>query len=145
MPGERYVYLLRDGVDVAVSYVHAGIYGSVEEVAERWVRSQRCWEAFRGRISEMKRMAVRYEDLVVAPDETTASVASHLGIPERETVADVEAILGDVTRRPHHKNVTEMPNPNSIGKGRKFLSELESQRLTPMLSGWLERCGYQGI
>lgn len=145
MPGAHYCYLLRDGVDVAVSYVDAGIYGSLEEAAERWVLSQRSWEGFRSRIPSAKRLEVRYEDLVSAPDSVLGGVVSKFRIPERESPIDLAAALGDVGRREHHSNVMKRTSVSSIGKGRRALTTSERKRLRPILSGWLEHCGYAGI
>lgn len=145
MPGAHYCYLLRDGVDVAVSYVDAGIYGSLEEAAERWVLSQRSWEEFRCRIPNDKRLEVRYEDLVSAPDSVIGGVVSKLRIPERESPIDLASALGDVGRREHHSNVMKKTSVSSVGKGRRALTTSERKRLRPILSGWLEHCGYAGI
>lgn len=145
MPGSHFAYLLRDGIDVAASYVKAGIYNNIGDAAERWVRSQKSWESFRSKIPDERRMEIRYEELVAAPDETMKTVASFFGIPERNSVASVDSVLGDVGKHGHHENVTRRPSLDSVGKGRSAVSEADRQRLRPVFSGWLEHCGYQDI
>ncbi|TDT43450.1 sulfotransferase family protein [Halospina denitrificans] len=145
IPNANYIYLLRDGVDVAKSYVNAGIYEHLEDAATRWVRSHKSWEAFRKKLPEDRHLQVRYEDLVSSPEENVNHIASHFGIPQREPVAQLESLLGDVEQRSHHSNVTQAPTPGSIGKGRSEVSEDDAKRLRPVLSTWLRRYGYEPI
>lgn len=145
IPGAFYIYLLRDGVDVAASYVNAGIYETFEEAADRWVQSNRSWKAFKKKLVDSRYMEVRYEDMVMSPEGTLERIISQFGIPRRELDRPVEPQLGDVAMRAHHENVRNDPNTESIGKGRSILSKDEKKRLRPVFSGWLERCGYRGI
>lgn len=145
VPNANYIYLLRDGVDVAKSYVNAGIYEHLEDAATRWVRSHKSWETFRKKLPEDRHLQVRYEDLVSSPEKHVNHIASHFGIPRRESLAQLDSQLGDVEQRSHHSNVTQAPTPNSIGKGRSEVSEDDAKRLRPVLSTWLRRYGYEPI
>jgi len=144
-PRARYVYLLRDGVDVTASYLRAGIYRNLEDAALRGIKSQRSWEGFREHLSRDRYIEVRYEDMVANPGEVMASVGRGLGIPERISGMNVGHALGDVGKRPHHENTMKSPSLSSIGKGRKELTETEKDRLRPILSGWLKHCHYPSL
>ncbi|WP_225741774.1 sulfotransferase [Halospina sp. K52047b] len=145
IPNANYIYLIRDGVDVAKSYVNAGIYEHLEDAATRWVRSHKSWEAFRKKLPEDRQLQIRYEDLVSSPEKHVNHIASHFGIPRRECLAQLDSQLGDVEQRSHHSNVTQAPTPTSIGKGRNEISEDDAKRLRPVLSTWLRRYGYEPI
>jgi hypothetical protein len=145
MKGARYIFLLRDGVDVSVSYVNSGIYNNLTEAAERWVRSQNSWETFRRTLPEEQYLEVRYENLVTFPEENIDRISEHFGIPHRKGEESVWRLMGDVTVHGHHHNVAGAPNTESIGKGRRSLTDNGAKELRAVLSGWLEYWGYSRV
>jgi len=78
-PGAKFVYLLRDGRDVARSNIGMGWEGNVWHAAERWVHAVGRWGGMRSRLPEERRHEVRYEELITAPERVLGGICSFLG------------------------------------------------------------------
>lgn len=80
-PNARFVHLVRDGRDVALSYANVP-FGpkTVAKAAALWARRVRLGVAEGRRLGGDRYMEVRYEDLVEVPEETTKTLAEFLGI-----------------------------------------------------------------
>jgi hypothetical protein len=145
LPHAHYIYIVRDGIDVSVSYVDAGIYKDIKEAAYRWLNSQKCWDAFKKKIYKKKYIEIRYEQLVQHPEDTLENIISAFNLPRRKTELDIAHCLGDVTIRHHHRNVILQPNCDSIGKGRQKLTKEERDSLGKILNTVLSRLGYEKV
>ena len=145
LPDARYVYIERDGVDVAVSYVSAGIYKTLGDAAVRWKNSKLAWRAFRKLLRRQRYYEVRYEELVDRPDQVIDELIDHLGLTRRPERLQVGTDLGDVVLHEHHENVLLAPRKDSIGKGRVAISPEERQWLGPILNDELLESGYERI
>lgn len=142
-PDAQYIHMLRDGRDVAVSYVRAGLYDSLEESTDRWIESVRHARRLSRRVPRNRFLEVRYENLVSSPWEEVARVAQFLGIEPRADMREYwrnGRELGD-TGRPHHENVGRPVNTDSIGRW-KTLTVSEQQKLGKLLGPILEIVGY---
>jgi hypothetical protein len=135
----QFIHIVRDGVDVAYSYVNANLYEDYETAALRWKKSVNFLKKFGKKFPESY-LEVTYEQLVRAPENTTKEVCTFLDIAFRQEMisSDKEASkLGDVRYLDHHNNVFNKINTDSIGKGRskvpvEVLSNLK-KRLNPLL------------
>jgi len=143
--GARYIYLLRDGVDVAVSCKNAGRYDNFQDGAYRWVRSQQCWAAFKKTLAAEQYFEVRYEDMVANEQATLSRIMEKYDIPARQDTIDVFTRLGDVNLRPHHGNALLPVTSSFVSKGREILSKDERRRLGVILNSELENAGYERI
>ncbi len=143
-PSAQYIHIVRDGVDVACSYVRSNLYQSLEEAAMRWRSSVRLAEKFQSRRSQ-RCLTVRYEDLVKEPEVILARVRAFLDIaswPLREKEPRGRVRLGDVEKLAHHANVMKPVIASQIGAGRRELTPEESRILTPLINADLRRLGY---
>ncbi len=145
VPNAKYIYLLRDGVDVSVSYKVAGIYDSLLEGARRWLKSDNSWEAFRSTLNRSEYIEIKYENLVADPDNSVRQIGSKFDIPPRKYKSIKKEELGDVCFRMHHANVVNDPNIDSIGKGRIALSNHDASELKLILNAALKKHGYEEI
>lgn len=145
LPKARYLYMLRDGADVSVSYVKAGIYDDLEAAAHRWLTSHASWEAFKPRLAEGRYIEVRYEDLVRDREPTMTGVLEALGVPSRPNTIDVRALLGDVNMHEHHSAVRGALSKDSIGKGRQSLRTSERKVLAGILNRKLAQLDYDPL
>jgi hypothetical protein len=80
-PDARYVYLLRDGRDVANSAVGMGWAGNAYCGADLWLEAEARWHRMREGITAENYIEVRFEDLVSSPVETLTAVCRFLGVP----------------------------------------------------------------
>jgi hypothetical protein len=83
-PDARFVYLLRDGRDVANSAVGMGWAGNAYCGADIWLEAEERWTEMRARLAANAYIEVRFEDLVGNPEPTLARVCRFLGVPYDE-------------------------------------------------------------
>ncbi len=80
-PSSRFIHLLRDGRDVARSFVALGWAGNAWGGTEHWIEAERLWERLRPTLRDGQYHEVRYESLIRAPDETLRQICEFIGVP----------------------------------------------------------------
>lgn len=103
-PGARFIYLVRDGRDVAKSFQSLRVYGkSVRQNTIEWreaIRWERKWLASRHASSMLR---VRYEDLVLEPEATLRGICEFIGEPfEPQMLSWQESVERLVPKRELH-------------------------------------------
>ncbi len=107
----RYIYLFRDGRDVAVSFRKA-VVGEKHfyHIAREWAGTQRLALRFRESIPASRFISLRYEDLVMDPEATMRDLCRFLDVSFRRSMlefykseeakraADASALWGNVIR-----------------------------------------------
>ena len=78
-PGARFVNLVRDGRDVAISFVDAHFHGRPYHADFEWTQALRLAERWRASLPAGRLLDVRYEDLVRAPEPTVRRICDFLG------------------------------------------------------------------
>jgi hypothetical protein len=142
LPHCSFLYIYRDGVDVATSYVKAGIYRTIDDAALRWVFSNTCWQSFKKSLAPTQFWEISYESLVADPQRTVSDIASFFGIPPRTNPLDVREYLGDVIARDHHRNVMKRPSAKFVGQGRKSLNSVDRRSIAKIVNPTLKALGY---
>lgn len=143
-PNAKFVHIIRDGRDVAVSYKKAKLYQSLEEACTRWNDSVNEVKMFSKKILNNKLYEIKYEMLVSNPREEIKNVCNFLGIDFKESMLNRSQSnhLGDVSGLNHHKNVKNPINSSSIGKWRNTLSEEEKKTVNNLCYRNLKKLGY---
>lgn len=144
-PQAHFIHMVRDGCDVAASYLQAGLYQDVAEAGKRWQLAVETAERFSRRHPEAF-LEIRYESLVSAPQETMQQICDFLGIEyEVGMLKSVNHVLmmGDVSRLQHHQQVGQPISAVNIGKGRKTLTISQKQQLAHLINPTLNRLGYE--
>jgi hypothetical protein len=148
-PQARYIYLYRDGRDVAVSFRKA-VVGEKHfyHIAKEWAGTQRLALKLRERIDPARIISVSYEDLTSQPEATTRRLCEFLGeqftpamldfhkSDEAKRAAESSALWGNVTR------------PIMADNSRKFLREASSEdiRVFEAVAGdVLDALGYERV
>lgn len=142
-PGARYIHVLRDGRDVALSYVRAGLYATVEAAARRWRESVEHVRRFSTEAAGERLVEVRYEELVIDPERHVEGLCRFLDVEPESGMMDFWRQgrgLGD-TELPHHANVGGPVTSEYVGQW-KDLSATELRRLESALGRTLRRAGY---
>ena len=140
----RYIHMLRDGVDVAQSYVDAGLAATLDDAASRWSRSVDAVQQFAATRGD-RCLEMRYESLVTDPQGQVESACAFLGLRYDPQMIDSDTdteTMGDVAALAHHENVQRPVNADSIGKGRRLLDEQQRGRIEELIGDQLERQGY---
>ncbi len=146
-PDAIVVHMLRDGVDVAYSRFEAGMNPDLLSAALRWqsatVAVSNFSEAHPGRCTE-----VRYEELVSDPGRVVEQLCSFLGLnfdPDMISSRDHVSAMGDVAKLSHHASVHEAINSESVGRGRRALSDLQKRELHEAIGSELHRLRYDPL
>ena len=79
-PECRFIYIYRDGRDVARSIVTMGWAGHLWRAARMWLRAEQAWARLRQELSNADWIEVRYEDLIQAPEVELTRICNFLGV-----------------------------------------------------------------
>jgi len=163
LPEARFVHVIRDGRDVALSYKDVW-FGpdSVEDTAHRW----RSW------IEEARRQArgldgsyleIRYEDLLIDTEATLKKVAEFVELPwspemldyherARERMSEIDSdvvgpdgklIIGGEERKAIHALTNKPPQRNRIGRWKTEMRVADRERFEQMAGETLRNLGYE--
>ena len=142
-PRSKFIHIIRDGRDVASSYLKMERYDTILEAANRWINSIESAQSFGSKIKE-NYIEIRYEELVTKPEEVIKDTCDFLDIAYDSKMLDhtkqVEK-LGD-TDKAHHSNLSKPISSDSVGKWKNNLSESDQESITKLLHKHLQRLGY---
>ncbi|MFZ4451733.1 sulfotransferase family protein [Salibacterium aidingense] len=143
-PEAKFIHLIRDGRDVASSYVKSGLYSDITEACERWNQSLHHVNKFSKYKSSNKIMDIKYEDLIYHPEDELKRICDFLNISFSDSMLnrDTQINLGDVEGLSHHENVKNPINSSSIGKWKKDLDSSDQQKVNDLCYQNLLRYGY---
>jgi len=142
-PRSKFIHIIRDGRDVASSYLKMERYNTILEAANRWINSIESAQSFGSKIKE-NYMELRYEELVTKPEEVIKDTCDFLDIDYDSKMLDhTKQVkkLGD-TDKEHHSNLSKPISSDSVGKWRNNLSESDQESITKLLHKHLQRLGY---
>ena len=143
-PDVRFIHIVRDGVDVAESYVRAGLIAEHDEAARRWSSSIDAARRAKRRYPAQF-LEIRYEALVHEPEQVIRSVCDFLAVSfEASMLSQTEHTreMGDVPRYAHHQQTLEPISADSVGKGRRELDRRTLGRLAKVIGKQLQTLGY---
>jgi len=122
----KYIYLYRDGRDVAVSFSKA-VVGEKHfyHIAKEWAATQNLALALREKIGPERFISVSYEELTAYPERTARLLCAFLEVTFRDTMLDfhgTEEAKRAATASDLWRNVT---SPVIKNNSRKFLNEAD--------------------
>ncbi len=142
-----YIYLYRDGRDVALSFKNA-IVGPkhIYHLAQKWRKEQELAIQLIQNLPESRFVSVRYEDLLVQPKLILKTICLKLGIPFREEILDyfhsheshLAARAGDMW-----KNLTRPIITTNSNKFRQGLSKPEIEIFEAEAGDMLDHLNYE--
>lgn len=131
-PEARYIHLLRDGRDVARSCSTMGWAGNMYHAVERWIEAEQTWQRLRDQIPAERRLEVRYEDLIVQPEQTLTTICEFLGTNFDKAIYDYA-----------DNSTYELPDAKLIEQWRRKLTDHEIQLAESRISEMLVERGYE--
>ena len=144
-PDARFIHLVRDPRDMALSWLDAkGLRGGVVRAARVWAEDQTGFEALTSRLGPHC-IRVRYEDVLSAPEDVLQDLAHHLG---REFEAGMLDFHRNVESRTMSGAVDAWRNlqkPLMAGNSGKFASRLDREQIAyieTVCSDGMARYGY---
>jgi len=142
-PDAAFIYLVRDGRDVAMSWIDAG-WQRYYEAGFEWPRAmaalRRDRAAYPGRVLE-----VRYEDLARAPVDTTQAICDFLGEKFEPAMLDWHGRIEAVAARDRHLHgrLQQPLTADAVALWRRRLSPAECFAMEACLRRDLTAAGYE--
>jgi hypothetical protein len=143
-PRAKYVHLLRDGRDVASSFVDCGFYNNLETGMKRWKLSLELIKDHQQSIDESRFLEVKYEQLVTETSRTIKTICEFLNLNYEEKLSEYWKYtenLPDVGEVGYYKNVQNPISDDSVGRW-KNLSQDDRQKLKKKLKSQLQEYDY---
>ncbi len=144
-PGARYLWLVRDPRDMALSWKRAAaLRGGVVRAASAWRDDQRGFLGMADRLGE-RVVTVRYETLITEPETSLRRMCEHLGVRyAREMTSFHERRLTrrNAARISGWANVGRPLMPDNAGKFRRDLSAAEIRYVEALCAGEMVTFGY---
>lgn len=141
-PQAKFIYLVRDGHDVAISWIDAG-WQRYNEPGFEWPRAMACLRrdraAYPARVLE-----VRYEDLVRQPEAAIRAICAFLEEVFEPAMLDWHARIEHVAARDRHlhSRLRQPLSADTVGAWRSRLSALECFAVEACLHRELNDAGY---
>jgi Sulfotransferase family len=145
-PSARFIHLIRDGRDVAVSFIDAGFHGRAYHGARfEWTRAVRLGEAWRRVMLADRFIEVRYEDLVRDPEAALRRICACLGEAFEPAMLDWRARIALVPAKERriHAKLARPIDGAAAQTWRQRLSGPECFLMEAALRHDLRRLGYQ--
>lgn len=121
-PQARYVWMVRDGRDVAASYAKAGLYDDVPGAATRWAVANRACARFARHAPHLT--TLRYEAMVADPEAEFARIFAFAGLRFEPAMLERQPEkMGDVEALAHHEAVKGAISPKSVGGWKTKIDE----------------------
>ena len=131
-PEAKYIYMLRDGRDVASSIVEMGWAGNAFIGANWWLEAEREWAALRGSLAPDRWIEVRYEELIGNPAAQLARICDLIGVGFSERMFDYAKTSS-----------YSLPDPSQAGKWRRKMAPGEIRLLEARMGPQLAARGYE--
>jgi hypothetical protein len=147
-PEARYVHLIRDGRDAAVSFLQmpAGVVTrswahlrDARGFACQWRSEVRAAQAL-GRRVGARYLEVRYEALVADPEQELRRIAEHGGLTYEREMLDYPSSV-DVSDKPHQQRLRERPTVG-VRNWRSELAPGEARAFSSVAGDLLAKLGY---
>ena len=133
-PNAKYIYLYRDGRDVANSVVKMGWRGNQYQAADLWLEAENEWAEWKSKIFDDNWIEVKFENLTENPQKELQRICDFLGVLYTEQMFDYVG----------HSSY-KMPNPNMNYQWKKSKSYdiqlIESKIAQNLLSRGYELSG----
>jgi Sulfotransferase family len=130
-PEAKYIHLLRDPRDVALSTIQMGWAGNVLFAVDRWIEAETSWDRLALKVEKSRILEIKYEDLVSKPQDTLRVVCNFLNI-------EFDGAMLNYFRHSSYEPV----HANSVRKWKKTVKPKELAVLEHKMSALLLDRGY---
>jgi hypothetical protein len=146
-PSAKFIHLIRDGRDVAMSYFKVSSMRYYERKDFNWTQAMRRRREYAGSSFASQILEIRYEDLVSDPATTLSKICSFLGEEFEDAMlnwqSSVSDLLPDRARDSEwHPNIGKPIMTDAARQWEKRLSAVECFAMESCLQDDLRRLGY---
>jgi len=142
----HFVHIIRDGRDVALSWLDAP-FGpeSVTDAAVRWRKDVRAGRRAGRRDASERYMEVKYENLVADPKRVLAEICGFVDLPFDSAMLDytagVERVIAATLEPESHKRLRRPPTPG-LRDWRREMDEDDVREFREVAGDMLSKLGY---
>jgi sulfotransferase family protein len=145
-PEARFVHLIRDGRDVALSYLDTDFgVATLTDAAIYWERFVRAGRAAGNALGPGRYLEVRYEDLVADVERTTVRVCEHIDLPFDPAMLryfERSASLDGLSHAEHHQNIS-LPPTSGLRDWRTQMAPADVALFEALAGDLLTELGYE--
>ena len=157
-PTAKYILVVRDGRDVACSYINMEklvtdspykpiLSTDISTIAREWVANNKKCIDFINSLNSTRSFIVRYEDIVTNPKLFLTKVCNFLGIDfDKEMltyyIKNIELQDEPISTLDWKLKTLESPDKNNIGKHKKELSEANCNEFNAIATSLLQKFNY---
>ncbi len=138
-PEARFIHLVRDPRDVALSVIAMGWSGNVYSAVDKWLHAEQGWDRLVPKLNEDRWIEVQFADLISDHEDQLRRVCGFLDVDYTEQMLSyaVETDYG-------------LPNPSRVGSWKGTMSDRDARivegKVGPLLvSRGFEPCGLEPI
>ncbi|HSA99736.1 MAG TPA: sulfotransferase [Anaerolineales bacterium] len=131
-PEAKYIYLFRDGRDVANSIVRMGWEGNAYVAADWWLEAEMEWERYRETLPDGSWMELRYKDLIIDTMKELTRICQFLGV-------DYSDRMFDYVKSYSYR----LPDPARTERWKQKMSKKMLQNVEEKIGGRLLLRGYE--
>jgi hypothetical protein len=144
-PGAKFIHLIRDGRDVAISRIDAGWERYYENSRFTWTQTMRWREQYANKPFAGQILEVKFEDLVVDLEPTVRRICRFLGEEFEPAMLEWQHLVELVPTRERgiHGRVTRPVSDDAIAVWQSRLTTFECFAIESCLHKELEQLGYR--
>lgn len=131
-PDARYIYLARDGRDVARSCIGMGWAGNAYAGCSEWIETVHAWDRLKATLPESAWLETRYEDLVADSDPEMSRILAWIGVPFTDAIYDY-------TKTSKYRR----PDPKLAYQWKRKMAERDVRLVEARIGELLEKRGYE--
>ena len=147
-PESVFVHLVRDGRDVACSFLELGWADSIEEAALHWRRRVTAGRRAGHKLPAGRYVEMRYEDLVDSPEQALRRMCDAAALPFDEAMLDPSAGAAELVRttaHPEYHRHLALPPTAGLRDWRRQLDSGQLDRFELLAGTTLEAFGYERV
>jgi hypothetical protein len=146
-PEARFVHLIRDGRDVALSYLDGNFeIRTLGQAAIYWDRFVRAGRAAGARLGPTRYLEILYEDLVAQPVPTLTEVCEFVGLPFDDRMLryheGADALVSTLSHSESHQNLYRPPT-RGLRDWRRDLPSRDVAVFEALAGDLLDELGYE--
>jgi hypothetical protein len=144
-PGAKFIHLIRDGRDVAISFVDAGWERYYDSKEFEWTLAMRQQRIYSKMSVANQILEVRYEDLVTDLESNVRKICAFLGETFEPTMLDWTDQKKNIPDRERHihSKLDQPVSRDAVGTWKKKLSPFECFLIEACLHRDLMQLGYE--
>lgn len=131
-PEARFIHLIRDPRDVALSVIQMGWFGNVYSAVDKWIHAETGWNKLVSKIADDHWIEVQFADLISDHEAQLERVCSFLGVDYTEQMLSYAA-----------ETDYALPNPSRIASWKGKMSDRDTRLLEGRVGTLLAERGFE--